>query len=541
MAFFTGPCSVSARRLLFSLTSMSTPAPPQPPLFLSRILGFAGTLLLACWAAMHVVWNTNLPLGIPGEWVWPRIDSPEPLVWRLLIPAVVGLIYLGFVWRACEAVESWSPSRLVIHLASLAGLGFVWLGSLQQACPEGYDLGKAAWVLYYPKSSGYFTAARAHQHDLPAYLARYEEVVAEGDVLHQGTHPPGLILAFSALLHTVERWPAVIPLLRETEPASVSRSFDELQTLSRQSPPGGGAGAPLTPADRAVLWGALLLVQAGAALTVVPLYDLARTTTQSRTCALLAAALWPVVPALAIFIPKSDALFPLWTCGLIWTALRAASSPPRQACGWGFLTGILFCLGMLLSLAMLVCGCCATVAAVVLRRQRTRRVLDTASLVALAGAAVGFGGTTALLSESLGCSLPSIWWWNYRNHAGFYDQYPRTWWKWLAEGPVELACAAGLPIAWGTCAEAVHWVRKRGWSIPLITFGFTWGVLWLTGKNRGEAARLWLFLIPLLCWITAHLLARLPPEQRQRTGVALLALQMITAAGIVLRVGGFEY
>jgi uncharacterized membrane protein YoaK (UPF0700 family) len=66
-------------------------------------------------------------------------------------------------------------------------------------------------------------------------------------------------------------------------------------------------------------------------------------------------------------------------------------------------------------------------------------------------------------------------------------------------------------------------------------------VLWLTGKNRGEAARLWLFLIPLLCWITAHLLERLPAEQRLRTGVALLALQMIIAAGIVLRVGGFEY
>ncbi|MFN7768133.1 MAG: hypothetical protein ACK5UC_13095 [Planctomycetaceae bacterium] len=520
---------------------MPTPAPTHPPRSLGTMLGFWGSLLLACCAAIHVVWNTDLPLGIPGEWVWPRIESPEPFVWRLVIPALVGLIYLGFVWRAGEAAEAWSTSRLAVNLAILVGLGFVWLGSLQQACPEGYDLGKSAWVLYYPKSSGYFTEARAHQHDLPDYLAHYEEVVAEGDVLHQGTHPPGLILAFSALLRTVERWPALILLLRETEPASVSRSFDELQALSRQSPAGGGAGAPLTPADRAVLWWALLLVQAGAALTVVPLYDLARRTTQSRTSAFLAAALWPVVPALAMFIPKSDALFPLWTCGLTWTALRAASSPPRRACGWGLLTGMLFALGMLLSLAMLACGCCATLAAVVLRRQQGRPVLDPASLSALGGAVVGFGGTTALLGKSLGCSLPTIWWWNYRNHAGFYAQYPRTWWKWLAEGPVELAWAAGLPLAWGACAEAVHRVRERSWSSPLAAFGFTWGVLWLTGKNRGEAARLWLFLIPLLCWITAHLLERLPAEQRLRTGVALLALQMIIAAGIVLRVGGFEY
>jgi hypothetical protein len=520
---------------------MPPPASSTPPRSFWAKLGFWGSLSLACCAALHAVWHTSLPLGIPGEWVWPRIESPEPLVWRLVIPSLVGLLYLGFVGRACRAPEPWSTARLTVNLTSLVVLGFAWMGSIQQACPEGYDLGKAAWVLYYPKSSGYFTEARAHQGDFPQYLAHYDDVVAQGDVLHQGTHPPGLILAFHALLRMVERWPALIPLLRETEPAAVSRSFEELQALSRKSPAGGGAGAPLTPADRAVLWWALLLVQAGAALTVVPLLGLATGTSQSRQSAFLAAALWPAVPALAMFIPKSDALFPLWTCGLTWTALRAASSPSRRACGWGLLTGILFALGMLLSLAMLACGCCATVAAVVHRRQQGRPVLDPTSLSALIGAALGFGGTTALLSGSLGCSLPAIWWWNYRNHAGFYDQYPRTWWKWLAENPVELAWAAGLPLAWATCAEVVHWVRTRGWSIPLATFGFTWGLLWLTGKNRGEAARLWLFLIPLLCWITAHLLDRLPPEQRHRTGLALLALQMMTAAGLVLRVGGFEY
>jgi hypothetical protein len=451
------------------------------------------------------------------------------------------MVYLGFVWWACRGAESWSGLRLTLNLTSLALLGFAWLGSLQQACPEGYDLGKAAWVLYYPKSSGYFTEARSHQRDLPQYLAHYEDIVAEGDVLHQGTHPPGLILAFSTLLRGVERWPALITWLRETEPASVSRSFDELQALSRQSPAGGGAGAPLTAADRAVLWWALLLVQAGAALTVVPLFALARTSTQSSTSAFLAAALWPLVPALAMFIPKSDALFPLWTCGLTWTALRAASSRPSRAWLWGLLTGMLFALGMLLSLALVACGFCATVAAVVLRRQQRRPVLDAGSLAALAGATVGFGGATALLGASLGCRLPTIWWGNYRNHAGFYAQYTRTWWKWLAENPLELACAAGLPLAWALLAEGWRSVRQRDWPLPLAAFGLTWGLLWLSGKNRGEAARLWLLLMPLLCWIAAHLLQRLPAQQRPRAGLALLALQMITATGLVLRIGGFEY
>jgi hypothetical protein len=242
-----------------------------------------------------------------------------------------------------------------------------------------------------------------------------------------------------------------------------------------------------------------------------------------------------------MFIPKSDALFPLWTCGLTWTTLRAASSAPRRAWVWGLLTGVLFALGMLLSLALLACGFCATVGAVALRRQQRRPVLDAGSLSALVGATLGFGGTTALLSTGLGCSLPTIWWWNYRNHAGFYSQYPRTWWKWLVENPLELAWAAGLPLAWTALAEGWRSVRKLDWSLPLAAFGLTWGLLWLSGKNRGEAARLWLFLMPLLCWIAAHLLQRLPAEQRPRAGLALLALQMITATGLVLRIGGFEY
>ena len=517
--------------------------PPGSPDSAPRAVPGAGfwiLLPLACGAALAIAWCTALPLGIPGEWTWPRIESGEPLAWRLVIPLFVAALYLGFAWFAGQRIEHATPGRLRATLAGLALLGFAWLGTLQQACPEGYDLGKSAWVLYYPKSSGYFTEARAHHHELGQYLAHYEDLVAQGDVLHQGTHPPGLILAFSTLLTVVERVPGLVPLLRETEPASVSRSFDELQALTRQSGPGGGAGAPLSPEDRAVLWLALLLVQGAAALTVIPLYALARTT-QGRSAAFFAAALWPLVPALATFIPKSDALFPLWTCTLTWTALRAASAQPRRAWGWGLLAGLLFSLGMLLSLATLAIGFCAVVAACAHRRQQQRPLWAPPTLEALGAAALAFCVVTLLFSVALSCPLLTIWKWNYHNHAGFYAQFSRTWWKWLAENPIELAIAVGLPAAGCALLNARECVSQRRWSLPLVTFGVTWGLLWLTGKNRGEAARLWLFLMPLVCWLAADLLDRLPRQQRLRTGIALLTLQLVTAAGLVLRIGGFEY
>jgi len=513
-------------------SASNTPGVPGP--------GFWIVLLLACGGVLAMAWHTSLPLGVPGEWTWPRIESNEPLAWRLVFPLFVGMVYLGYAWSAGTSIEQASQGRVRATLAGLALLGFAWLGTIQQACPDGYDLGKSAWVLYYPKSSGYFTEARAHHHDLPQYLAHYEDLVSQGDVLHQGTHPPGLILAFNGLLTVVERFPVLVPLLRETEPASVSRSFDELQTLTRQSAAGGGAGAPLTPPDRAVLWLALLLVQTAAAVTVIPLYALARTT-QGRSAAFFAAALWPVVPALAIFIPKSDAMFPLWTCTLTWTAVRAASAQPRRAWSWGLITGLLFAFGMLLSLATLAIGFCCVVAAWALSRQQHRSIWSSTTLEAVGAAALAFGGATALFSLTLDCPLPTIWWWNYRNHAAFYAQFTRTWWKWLAENPIELAIAVGLPIAAVAVAQVIHSLRERRWSVSMITFGVTWGLLWLTGKNRGEAARLWLFLMPLVCWLAAGLLERIPQQRRLSTGLALLALQLITTAGLVLRIGGFEY
>ena len=61
---------------------MPSPATTNSPRALPAQLGFWGSLCLACGAALLIAWNTAIPLGIPGEWVWPRIESAESLAWR---------------------------------------------------------------------------------------------------------------------------------------------------------------------------------------------------------------------------------------------------------------------------------------------------------------------------------------------------------------------------------------------------------------------------------------------------------------------------
>jgi hypothetical protein len=87
------------------------------------------------------------------------------------------------------------------------------------------------------------------------------------------------------------------------------------------------------------------------------------------------------------------------------------------------------------------------------------------------------------------------------------------------------------------------------------------GLLWLTGKNMGEAARLWIFLMPFLIWIAAPLFdppvlsASASPHGAAgspggaagwnflagSTWIGALAIQFATTTAIVTRVVGFHY
>ena len=87
------------------------------------------------------------------------------------------------------------------RLALLCAAGFAWLWSVQESpARREFQMAKSAWVLYYPGPEGYFEQARDVMRDVPSYLSTYEVRMAAGDVLHLGTHPPGLMLFHRACL-----------------------------------------------------------------------------------------------------------------------------------------------------------------------------------------------------------------------------------------------------------------------------------------------------------------------------------------------------
>jgi hypothetical protein len=164
-----------------------------------------------------------------------------------------------------------------------------------------------------------------------------------------------------------------------------------------------------------------------------------------------------------------------------------------------------------------------------------------------------------------GCNLLQVWKMNLANHAAFYQQSPRTWWKWVLVNPLELSFSVGLPLMFWCLTgllRAIQMLRNadnrrslNNVAFPrlVISLTTTWVILWLSGKNMGEAARLWCFLTPWIVITAAmNFLPEDPPgamadpvEVRSSSAdrtrwVLLLLAQLIVCAATVGRVSGYH-
>ncbi len=495
---------------------------------------FIGVTVVAAVVQVAVVWLPWLPLGIPDEWVWERIPygpgEAATLFLNLFIAVPAAIVYIWFCRAGDRRFETGVSARRWPWLAGLVVVGFGWLWVVQESAPgDIYRLGRAPFVQYFPSFSGYFTEARGID-DLGAFLENYEARMAEGDVLHIGTHPPGLIVAHWTLLQVYQRSPALTRLTLATQPRSVRATGSLLLERPARD---GNSGAVL-----AELWAASLLVQAGAAAAVIPLAVLVASTA-GPTVAWRTAVLWPLVPALAVFLPKSDAILPLF--GLSVLALWSGPNPPGAV--RAALAGIAFWLGMLISLAMLPVAVVAgllTCQAVWSRErgERVGRAITYGKATAIAAAA--FAALTGLIWLACDLNLFNVWLWNFRNHATFYDVYPRSYGAWLLVSPLELALAIGLPVVVVVAASLRHVTLRT----PALAAGGVILLLWISGKNTGEAARLWLFLMPWLLWLAAPALASRLSSSSDGSGTrwrAVLLAQLIASFLTAVRVSGFGF
>ncbi len=431
--------------------------------------------------------SRRVPLGVPGEWEWLRVQFPPVWQWLCLagvcVAAYAGFVALGFKALAARSSRRAEAAWLTGLLAAAIGVQVI----IPSGAPDGYDLTKWAAANYLPGSAGYFKVARQQAvRDPWKFLAEYPRWIRDQDSLHIGTHPPGLIAVQCFLIDLMEWQPSLAGFLLDHMPRAVDQGF---RVFAERDP------QPLTRADRAALYATALLTLVACAGTVVPLYLLARVALNAPA-AWAAAALWPLAPAANLFQPVADTAYPLLSTSALALAAWAARLAERP--GWpafaafpmAFSAGMVMAFGMFFTLAFLPVG---LIVALIVCLHRAVSWRSRAGLILT----IGVGFITILLCgwAVIGANPFVIGSWNLYHHARFYDDYPRTYRLWLLVNPVELAIAVGLPsVVWCLIALfAPRGVPLAVWSTLLVLT-----LTNLTGRNMGEVARLWILYMPPL-------------------------------------------
>jgi len=474
-------------------------------LILGLFLTFQAVILLTFVYALR---SGLFPLGVAGEWQWLRVPRP-PEASRVFL-AVVGIaIYVAVAgllmkWLSHRA----SVRRECVAAALLLPAAVFVQGTAQLGAPDGYGLEKWVVAVSQAGSSGYFTVAKTEVHDRAKFLRNYPRWIQKQDALHLGTHPPGLILVESILLDAMEAHPDVARYVVASAPESVATMLKIF-----------GETNPMSPADRAtfVLTGALTLL--ACSLTVLPLYVLSRRSFPPMY-AFAIAAMWPLVSSAILFQPASDTAFPVVSTTILAVSVFAAGDGVKRASWLGLACGLIFGVAMEFTLAFLAVGLAVTL--ITISEETTSLRLK---LIVLFSTLAAFLVVTLVFWHYSEANPFEIWWWNQRNHARFYEEFPRSYRAWVIANPIELTIGLGIPIAlWGLVGLA----KPRG--IPRVTIVTLSILVFLTlgGRNLSEVGRLWLPFMPALIVGAGHGMRNLEAGPKSLVfTLVLLAIQLL--------------
>jgi hypothetical protein len=546
----------------------------------------AGLLLVIAIGLTAAIFGPeNIPLGVDGEWLWTRHSLPEDLTSFLdrslpaLVAAAVLMMYGAILERRITDFRRPAVAGALLLLTLLTGY---WQSSVLQTAATPHRELRPLWVLYDKYATGYFLQAVQDPRSTFQVLQQYEREMSAGDVLHKGTHPPGLFLFNRLALWCTASSPSISTYLPQWMNVQSITTFRRLEAEA-------SLAAPLSPPQfAALILTAVVSFWVSACLPAALFALLSQLT--SRRDAWRFAVLAATFPAISVFQPRSDVLYAV--SGLVLLFFVTMSVRQRALINVllsGCLAGFWMFSCLLVSLAhvpiafaavffwllSLVSGFSAANKSVPPSEagaSQSLRSIPPRTRLFLAALSTGLSFLSSLWAFSLstGCNMLSIWRWNLKNHAAFYGQFPRTWWKWLPVNILEMMLSVGLPVSlfvlygiirgfWNgrVFAEELRHVEISDdravpgsrtvdwWNLnPLrqfsISLAVTWILLLVSGKNMGEAARLWCFVTPW--WLVLLADAGLPgstTSSGRRIWGWLLVCQLLVCAMTTARVNGY--
>lgn len=448
-------------------------APPEQ----GSKLEAAAVLAVGIAFAMGVVFEVsplNGSLRLTG-WQWPWRNDLELL--RIVAFLFVPFGLIEFVLRKADERPL---SRVSIYVATLATGDFLLQMMGMLAEPEGFGWLKR--IVQSPVATSYFTDAQRIE-DAGTWLRHFDSASL---AFHSSTHPPGPVLFYYAFLKLF----------------------------------GAASGALLGGCAVGFL----------GSLGVVVAYVFAGLWTDDRRTRLTVCALYALLPALGVFFPEFDQVYPILAMLLIFFWCRSLQSEERVP--WEAL-----CLGVVLFAALffaynlLAIGAFLAYYVVYWAWRQASPGAALAKILRNSAIAAGVcaGGQTILWLATGYNPIAS-----FRHALAYQKVYAsllhRQYLNSILCDPYDFLLGAGI-LALPLVAAYLYRVSRdfdlgrRDVALSILGLA-TILTVDLTGALRGEAARVWLFLQPLLIVPAALELSRF----RGRWRTALFAMQWLILA-----------
>jgi hypothetical protein len=351
---------------------------------------------------------------------------------------------------------------------------------------------------------------------------------------------------------TLRNWPAFLAQFRQINPLGgiaiappgqaviyygLMRAFDVIPPLSAAY---AGLLRPLQCQNPDMLrwtdaeWASaipVMFIPLFAALGVAPLYRLGRRL-YGRTAALWAVGLWPLVPSLAMFTPRFNALYALIAIValvFVWEGLL------RRRGRLLFVAGFAISIGIFLNFALVPMGLVGGLGIVgyglwTLRRRAALRTAIQSTALNLAWFGAGVTAFWAAYYALTGLTIFEILRLSFDRHLYFLE---RPYAPWLVLHTWDMYLFVGLPVA----ALSV-WRAWRGRFLRTPGDAFAVAgllaliIMVLSGTARGETGRVWLFFSPIWILMAADVLSALPRPER-RLSLALQIACFMAVAGFL--------
>jgi hypothetical protein len=445
------------------------------PLILALTLIIGVAILLNVWPMLLG--------GFGHRWIYE-----PPIAARIvrLAPGVLALlIYSAGLWvlrrRATPLFVLWAFLGAVVVPVSLMAV-------------KG-----APWVLLFNRTistqaTGAFAASTRIMDLQATYNSWLTDLPGFLDPLpHMSTSSPVWPTLYHLLGNLLARWPDLSNALALPLVQLQCQNFEFLN---------------LGPARIAGVWPGVL-APVWAALTVVPMYGLARKVGDDRA-ARCAVAWWPLIPSLALFAATLSSFYPVVSTAavlLFWHALHRPDL--RQGYLWLAVTGIFTTAITLWNLSMLPLTLLMGLLTLIVWRSDHSHPRPAYWPLAV-GASFGAGVllVSGLYTLAFGHTPVDL----FSAVMGVHIGLDRPYLPWLFLHPWDVFLYAGLP----TVAIALYggFRMSQGPARQLaLGVGLTLAILTVTGSARGETGRVWMFLMPLIVIVAGCFMATVTRKQ----------------------------